>query len=115
MSFFYEVSDLREIPVVNGVSMKTMDSEESSFAFVDFPPLSHIPMHHHESEQVAIVLDGEIEYTIGTETKICREGMIIVVPPNTPHSAMVATERHVKMLDIFTPKRELHHPLKYVK
>ena len=115
MSFFYEISELKEIPVVSGVTMKTLYTEESSFAFVDFPPMSQVQTHHHDSEQVGIDLEGEIEYTVGEEKKMCRKGMMIVIPPNTPHSAMVTSDKPAKVLDVFTPMRELHHPLNYVK
>ena len=115
MSFFYEINELQEIPVVSGVIMKTMNTAESSIAFVDFPPFSRIQTHHHNSEQVGNVLEGEIEYTIGEEIKLCKKGTLFVVPANMPHSAAVTSERPAKVLDIFTPKRELHLPLNYVK
>ncbi len=115
MSVFYELRDLSNIPLLNGVTMKAVYGDKSSVAFVDLPAFSRIPLHHHSSEQIGIVLDGEIEYTVEGETKVCGKGSMFIVPPNANHSLVVVSSKTAKLVDIFTPKRELTKALTYVE
>lgn len=115
MSYFYELKDLQEIPLVNGITTKAVSGEKSSVAFVDLPPMSHVDLHHHGREQIGIVMEGEVEYTIEGEIKICGKGSVIVVPANAHHSLAVVSKTGAKMLDIFTPKRDMTAAFRYVK
>ncbi len=115
MSVFYELKDLSATPVLNGITMKAVYGEKSSIAFVELPAYSRIPLHHHSSEQIGIVLEGEIEYTVEGETKICGKGSMFIVPPNAHHSLVVVSNKTAKLIDIFTPKRELTKALNYVE
>jgi len=65
----------------------------------------------HVNEQIVIIHEGSIEYTVGDETRVVGEGDVIVIPPNVPHSARALGKR-VKGLDIFTPPRaeKRYHP-----
>ena len=93
---FYKLEDIQAIPLVNGITIKAIYSEKSSISFLDLPPYSHIPIHHHENEQIGVVLEGEIEYTIGDETVLCHPGMTFVVPPNVNHAAVVVSKKPAK-------------------
>ena len=115
MSAFYELKDLQDIPLINGVTTKSISGEKSSVAFVDLPAYSRISTHHHSSEQIGIVLEGEIEYTIEEETKLCKKGSAFIIPPNALHSLVVISNKPAKLVDIFTPKREMTKPFKYVE
>lgn len=112
---FYKLEDIQAIPLVNGITIKAIYSEKSSISFLDLPPYSRIPMHHHENEQIGVVLEGEIEYTIGDETVLCHTGMTFVVPPNVHHAAVVVSKKPAKLLDVFTPPRKVTEPLRYAE
>ncbi len=64
---------------------------------------SIVPLHSHENEQIAYVLDGALKFVIQGKELIVRSGEILVIPPNLPHSAE-ALEDTVD-LDIFCPPR----------
>ncbi len=104
---FYELTDLQEIPLLNGITLKAVYSEKSSVSFLDLPAYSRIPTHHHNNEQIGIVMEGEMEYTIGNETAVCRKGSMFVIPPNVPHSLIVVSKNSAKLIDIFTPQRNV--------
>jgi quercetin dioxygenase-like cupin family protein len=110
---FYHLEEIQAIPLVNGITVKAIYSEKSSVSFLDLPPYSRIPMHHHENEQIGGVLEGEIEYTIENETAVCTPGMTFVIPPNAHHAAVVVSNTPAKLIDIFTPPRDLTEPLRY--
>ncbi|MBD3305277.1 cupin domain-containing protein [candidate division KSB3 bacterium] len=103
---FYELSDLGDTPLINGITLKAIYGENLSASFLELPSFSRVPPHHHSNEQIGIVLQGEIEYTIGGETQVCHEGMAFVIPPNVCHSLVVVSERPAKLVDVFTPIRK---------
>jgi quercetin dioxygenase-like cupin family protein len=111
---FYDLEDIPDVPLVNGITLKAIYSEKSSISFLDLPAYSRIPTHHHPSEQIGIVLEGAMQYTIGEETKVCRKGTAFVIPPHAPHSLVVVSGKPAKLVDIFTPKRQVSEPLQYM-
>jgi quercetin dioxygenase-like cupin family protein len=64
---------------------------------------SFVPLHSHENEQIAYVLDGALKFVIQGKELVVRSGEILVIPSNLPHSAE-ALEDTVD-LDIFCPPR----------
>lgn len=63
-----------------------------------------LPEHAHPHEQVAHVLSGEFELTIGGETQRLGPGMVAFVPPNVTHSGRALTE--CRIIDVFHPVRD---------
>jgi quercetin dioxygenase-like cupin family protein len=46
-----------------------------------------VPLHSHEhTEQVMVILDGEVTMTIAGETKTLKEGDVVVVNRGVEHS-----------------------------
>ncbi len=109
----YKLEEIQAIPLVNGITVKAIYGENISVSFIELPPYSRIPLHHHENEQISVVLEGEIEYTVGDKTTMCHEGMTLVVPPNVPHAVIVISNGPAKLIDIFTPPKEATEPLRY--
>ena len=64
-----------------------------------------IPLHSHPHEQAGILLEGQMDLTIGEETRRCQPGTSYIIPGNTPHRA-VAIGGPAQVLDIFSPIRE---------
>lgn len=108
---FFELNQMQEIPIVPGINTRAVYGTQSSISFLELEPLSKIPEHHHPNEQIGVVLKGEIEYTIGNETRTCRKGTAFLIPPNTPHSGVVVSREKAQLLDIFAPPRDVHEPL----
>ena len=76
-----------DIPVP-GLEAYVSQSETQQIIFMRFGEDAEIPEHSHE-EQWAVVLDGEIEITIGGETKVLRRGDTYFIPKGVVHSARV--------------------------
>jgi len=55
--------------------------------------------HHHDNEEVWIVLDGQLEMTLDGETSVARTGDMVVVPRNAPHSARALTAVRAIVVD----------------
>ncbi len=66
-----------------------------------------IPMHQHENEQCSSVIEGELEFHIGSEDAapiVVRSGEVMMLPPNTPHGVRAVVDTFA--LDVFGPRRE---------
>ena len=81
-----------------GVRGKLLQAGEKQLVFFDIQPIGGIPPHAHKA-QWGIVIDGEVELTIGGETKTYRKGDSYYIPEGVEHSAKVITR--VKALDFF--------------
>ena len=110
---FYELKDIQEIPLVNGITIKAVYGKNVSVSFLEFPAYSTIPPHAHPNEQIGIVTDGALHYTIDGESKLCPAGAAFVIPPNALHSARVVSDTPAKLIDVFAPPRNIMEPLKF--
>ena len=63
-----------------------------------------LPEHAHPHEQVAHVLEGEFELTIGNETERLGPGTVAFIPSDVPHSGRALTE--CRIIDVFHPVRD---------
>jgi quercetin dioxygenase-like cupin family protein len=67
-----------------------------------------VPRHQHANEQISYITQGALRFLLGDEAnpveKIVREGEILVIPGNVPHSAE-ALEDTVDF-DLFAPPRQ---------
>ena len=57
----------------------------ASVALIDLEPGKAVGQHTDSAEQVLLVLEGEVELTIGAERTTAPSGLMAVVPPMTPH------------------------------
>lgn len=110
---FFDLNQMQGTPLVQGINIKAVYGTQCSASFLELDPMTKIPEHHHPNEQLGFVLKGELEYTIGTETRTCRKGTGFLIPPNTPHSGVVVSREGAQVLDIFAPPRDLNEPLSY--
>ena len=68
---------------------------------------SIVPRHSHENEQITYIISGVLRFLLGEdqdEEVIVRQGQVLVIPSNLPHSAL-ALEDTIDV-DIFCPPRE---------
>lgn len=102
---FYEVSGLPSFDPIPGITMSVMTGGRVMANWVRIEPGVTVPTHAHEHEQVGLVLEGEINMTIGDETRALRPGHAYTIPGNCPHAA-TAGPAGCLVLDVFSPPRE---------
>jgi quercetin dioxygenase-like cupin family protein len=90
--------------LAEGVSFRPVFGENLLLNFVTFGPDRGFPSHDHPEEQFGLVLEGEMELTIGTETRLLRKGDLYVIPPNVPHEGRTL-QTACLVADIFSPPR----------
>jgi quercetin dioxygenase-like cupin family protein len=62
-----------------------------------------VPLHHHESEQISMVLEGALKFELEGREIVVRAGEVLVIPSNVPHSAMAIKD--TVGIDVFSPIR----------
>ena len=66
-----------------------------------------VPWHHHDNEQLTYVLEGALQFWIGSEEGeevVVRAGEVLVIPSNVPHKALALED--TLDVDIFCPPRQ---------
>jgi len=101
---FVHIDDLEALSPGPGLEFRPVTTESVMTNFVNFAASTHTPMHHHVEQQIAIVLSGELTFTVGGETKAMHAGDCVVIPPHVPHGGTAGSEG-CTVIDVFTPPR----------
>lgn len=104
MEYFLNVGGLSARELREGIHARLVHMEGMSLAYVDLKQGAVLPVHQHVHEQMTNVLEGELEFTVNGENRICRAGDIVVLPSNVPHGVRAITA--CRLIDVFQPVRE---------
>ncbi len=104
MKFFSE-SDLPSSHPLEGIRRKAISGNETMITIFDFGPGAVIPSHTHPHEQITLIVEGELEFTVEGTTRILRQGDGVVIYSNEEHSAKVL-KAPAKAVDAWYPIRE---------
>lgn len=105
MNYFVTLAECSRHTIFPGVKINTMAGEQMMLSLVEFEPRAVVQPHSHRHEQMGMLLEGELTFTIGGETRTLVPGEMWRIPGGVVHSA-VAGEQPVKALDFFSPVRE---------
>jgi len=101
---FIDFNNLPHLKILEGIHGAIQHSEDLTFAHVTLEKDAVLPEHHHVNEQWTHVIEGQLEFSTGGETKILTSGMTVYLPANQPHRARAITT--CKVIDCFKPVRE---------
>jgi quercetin dioxygenase-like cupin family protein len=90
--------------LAEGVSFRPIFGQNLLLNFVTFGPERGFPRHNHPEEQFGLVLEGEMELTIGEETRLLHKGDLYVIAPDVPHEGRTLGTACL-VADIFSPPR----------
>lgn len=102
---FVDLAAIPAIEPVPGCRMRTPFGQNLMLSYLEMDDGAEVPLHHHPHEQGGILLKGQVQLTIGDETRVVPAGSLFIIPPNTPHRA-VAVNGPAVVLDVFSPVRE---------
>ena len=103
----YKWIDIEEDNPIPHLTRRKLQGEKMLVAQVTMAKGCHVASHHHESEQIAVMLSGSTIWTIGAEGSLDRktipmiDGDIMVIPSNVWHSVDVLEDTVV--VDILSP------------
>lgn len=99
-----ELNELTALDVAEGVRGRIVTSDTMTVAYMELNKGAVVPEHRHYHEQVVNVIQGELELTANGTVVILKPGIVMVLPPNTPHAARAITD--AKVIDVFHPVRK---------
>ena len=101
---YAKLAELEPLAIWPGVVARTVSGDRLTLAVVDLEPNSDVAEHHHDNEQLGVVLKGEITFTIDGTVRSLHAGDSYVIPSDVPHSA-VAGSAGATVVDVFAPMR----------
>ena len=102
--YFINIASLNEKEVFPGYKGRAVHTGNVTHIYWKVEAGSAVPEHSHPHEQVAHVLNGKFELTVGGETAVLEPGTVAIIPPHIKHSGRAVT--YCELLDIFYPERE---------
>ena len=103
-----QVMKLKDVPIIEiapGMKYQIISSEKMTIGFIDAKPDSIGPSHHHEAEQILIVMDGSCEEAVDGKLYPLEEGDVLIIPSNVEHGTYMSN-KGCKILDIYSPPRQ---------
>ena len=73
-----------------------------SFFLIDAPAGGGPGLHTHPYEEVFVIQDGEVTFTVGDATIEAKAGQILVVPAGVPHKYVNSGTGRARHIDIHT-------------
>jgi quercetin dioxygenase-like cupin family protein len=104
-TFFYDPRQRMTKELAPGVQARTFWGDRMTLALVTLDPNAVVAPHTHPHEQVGAVISGELEFTIGDETRRLGPGDVYVIPGDVPHGVRVGPGA-VELIEVFSPVRE---------
>jgi quercetin dioxygenase-like cupin family protein len=88
-----------------GVEIRTIAGKELMLSVVRLEPESIVTEHSHPHEQIGILLEGRLEFTVGGVTRLLGPGDMWRIPGGVVHRVR-AVEQAALAIDVFHPIRE---------
>jgi quercetin dioxygenase-like cupin family protein len=63
-----------------------------------------VPEHHHENEQITMLVSGKLQFILNGEEILVSAGDVLEIPPHAPHSVVALEDSEA--WDLFAPRRE---------
>jgi quercetin dioxygenase-like cupin family protein len=82
---------------------QALHTERMTIAYLHLKQGGVVPEHHHENEQVAMVLEGKLKFLAAGEEYIVGAGEVLQIPSYLPHRVEVLEDSVV--FDLFAPVR----------
>ncbi len=77
----------------------------AQLTWFEVPPHGHFAMHRHESEQITLVLEGELVFELADGTRhVVGAGGVIALPGQLAH-AVSAGDQGARAVDAWSPPR----------
>jgi quercetin dioxygenase-like cupin family protein len=104
-SYFVDKKDCGRHNIFPGVDIFTTHGEKLMLSLVEMEPHAVVEEHSHPHEQLGLMLEGELDFTIGGESRKITPGQMWRIPGGVKHKC-VAGDKPVRALDAFYPIRD---------
>ena len=101
---FVRFADLEPLTLVDGMAFRPVTTDTVMTNHVTIAPNADLATHHHVEQQIVLLIEGELQFTVGGETRTLRPGDCVVIPPHVPHGGVGGPAGAVA-IDVFSPPR----------
>lgn len=105
MAYFFDPAARTPKELLPGIVSRTFWGDRMLLSLVDLAAGTMIPPHSHPHEQMGMVVSGEVEFTIGGETRLLKPGDVYVAPSGVAHSVRMGAAP-CQVVETFAPVRE---------
>jgi quercetin dioxygenase-like cupin family protein len=88
-----------------GIDRRVLTTSKATVQQYRFEPGASFPLHRHPQEQITVVLDGDISFGAGGESRALRAGEWSVVAGDVPHG-VTAGPAGARFIAILVPPRK---------
>jgi quercetin dioxygenase-like cupin family protein len=81
------------------------DDVDVSFFLSETAPGKGPDLHKHPYDEVFVVQEGELTFTVGDETIEAAGGQIVIAPAGEPHKFVNSGTKRARHIDIHTSQR----------
>jgi quercetin dioxygenase-like cupin family protein len=104
-SYFIPAGSGSRHVIFPGVEIRTTAGTNTMLSVVRLEPESVVLDHAHPHEQMGMLLEGHLEFTVGGVTRVLGPGDIWRIPGGVVHRVR-ALDQSAVALDVFHPIRE---------
>ena len=101
---YTSIAELRPYLIRAGMKARLVNGERATLAIIDIEPDGVAEEHHHENEQLGLIVSGELTLRIAGEARALQPGDVYSIPSNVPHDAKAGPEG-ATVVDVFIPVR----------
>ena len=98
-------ADVPTIELAPSFKTHILSGDRITLSFVSAEPNAELPVHHHEHEQIVIIIDGAIDFVIEGKQYHVERGDVVVLPSNTEHGGYTG-DKGCRAIDVFSPPRQ---------
>ena len=101
---YASIAELRPYLIRAGMKARLINGERATLAVIDIEPNGVAEEHHHENEQLGLIVSGHLTFHIAGEERRLGAGDVYRIPSNVPHDAKAGPEG-ATVVDVFIPVR----------
>ncbi len=99
---YYPAEQLTLHEDIPGAAMWAVALEKTMLTYFEVQPHKCFETHSHESEQITMVLEGELFFETGNQIIKVGEKEVIAIPSNVLHTVFTK-DKMVKAIDAWAP------------
>jgi unsaturated pyranuronate lyase len=110
VSAFADIATVAPQRIWDGIVGRTVHGERVTLSVLELEAGATVPEHAHGNEQVGLLVEGSVRFTIGAETRELAPGATWRILADVPHSVAVGPEGAL-IVEVFSPIRDDWHRL----
>jgi unsaturated pyranuronate lyase len=101
-------ADLEAIPPFDvwpgAVRARRVEGERMTMSILELAPDALVPEHHHDAEQIGVLIRGRVSFTIDGETRELAPGATWKILSQQPHEVRAGSDGAI-IVEAFAPPR----------